>query len=582
MPAQPAEDQGGDSTPPPVHVQGEAAREEGHLMRTYQEEQGEQCLRCPRTYYVLVVVALLCLVLFCIDVGTTSMPPAVPVKPLQGALLAKVRGVTRELDARLSTPGRCGVEDYSKGHVGCPEAEQGWLEYIKVIDRFVEVAPERHNAGIADKMREVSHNGRMLFGDLDVCASVGCDAATVTFALGRIKADLAEMDDLLPQLERLNCRGRGSSSLAARPANSTIAVPPELVGAKKRMDRFRRAAIAAVHPHYFDEHFVASDQATSLLYREVKFAVEPGVAGAASAAASYLGRAALLAAEGECTVAPPACVVTAVGFLGLCATAAMIVYMLPSSQVVVNKLAEDTFNHELTSFQSDLRIIEDDLNDAKRITDLIFLSDSAMKKEMAISVQRSVAGIEMEVRNIVDISNEIIDTTVKLHQQDEANYRQYKACDAWLAPCIAASRPPARMVPKNIGDGAEALREALLRWGADLLVITSCAQSVDGGICDPIVIDNKMDLAKTKFHAMFEMWEEFKEGICSYHKWTVCDSNSMLVNLDALATNNAQRGYATVQAAPLALLGALAIGMTVHRVKRRGKARSIAQRPLLG
>lgn len=544
---------------------------------------------------VVVVVSVFAL-LFLRQPPTPGVPPSRRGSyAVRQALLRKLGEATANLDDKV---GACGPNDFGANRTGCPAAEQAWVHYVELIGRFVQVASGEQNGGIADTMLVASRNAHMLFTTLDSCVGGKCDADTVNISLEKIRLDLGRLDDDLPKLKALNqSKPEAPSPVAGLldAVNNTMSVnnmttrfgaaplATEFVDLDRiqgRMETFRRAAIAAVHPHAFDAQFVATDQASSLIWQKVKWAVMPGIGAAGSSAATYTSGSALTAAEATCTSAPPACAGLCVGLLGLCAAAAMMVYMMPSNQVVINNAEADVFDHDLTQEQNDLRTIEHDLQDAMVITDIMFADSTVTKERMGTTVKASVSGIQAVLHDSVEVAHQIIHSAIVLKQQDDKNYRQWEGCK-WYSFCWSSSKPPQRVVPQNIADGSVAMKNAILQWGADLDVITSCAKHVDE-ICDKILIDQKIAQAKLKFQQVYGMWGTFKAGICEYHEWHVCDSSSVLLGLDALVSEPTQVDCTSVHQLPLALACVLMLRLLARAWGRRDTSQAAARQPLLG
>lgn len=240
----------------------------------------------------------------------------------------------------------------------------------------------------------------------------------------------------------------------------------------------------------------------------------------------------------------------------------------------------DKTDHLLTNEQNDLKSIKSDLNDAKIITDVMFAKTATSRRSMGITVKCAVSGIQFEVSDSLHVMDELLDLAIALKHQDDVNYYNWKSCDdGWF--CVAKAHPPARMVPQNVADGLTILRAALVRWGADLTVITNCVRNVDE-ICDKALLAMKVGEAKTKFVSVYRDWDTFKEALCKYHKWHVCDNYSLLVNLDAKMNEPIEMDLKWGMNPIPALFGCpLMMALVVFVWRLRGRKHTTMRQPLL-
>jgi len=353
--------------------------------------------------------------------------------------------------------------------------------------------------------------------------------------LGNLKKETKQVEENLPKLsDSFRILRRSFKALSDNAVDSMLGV--NLNEAKKRMLNFRECAIMATNPHNVDQR-LDTDEEWNPLCPSVEEAVAPVVGAGLGVAGDAAGKALIGSASDVCVGLPDDCVNLGVGFLAVAGVAASMMYVAPDTPLGFYKAQRDNtkiqkIDFDLNAEENDLKSIIGDLKDAGKITDMMIASSEDSKQTMAKTVQSAVSAIHFEVKDSIDIMDKIVKLAIDLKYQDDINYKTWKDCeDGWFNFCIAGAMPR-RILPQNVEDGVFTLKDAIVRWAADLNAVTNCVKDVRE-ICDKSLIAKKMGVAKQEFSSVFGDWQIFKEALCEYHSWKVCDNYSVLVNMDA-------------------------------------------------
>jgi len=291
-----------------------------------------------------------------------------------------------------------------------------------------------------------------------------------------------------------------------------------------------------------------------------------------------------------CTVFPVTCpelVVASVsvgvlGFAALClAEEAQTPYTPPDPSAV------QKFDSFFTDADYCEVAAERNMADLDSITNIAFVS-AADRPHAAASSIAMLNAVQTHLSCVVDDLGQMMSLGTQLANHDDANIRIWDSC--WFLFC--GDRPP-RIVPARVRDLTLTLKMILDDFIGSAAVVNSCSQSyitnVNAGCGVMMVLNYTSDL-QTQFRSIDVDWREYKKVLCSYHKWTVCTTDSVMAELKTFHQHSSQQRpvwSARPGSSPALCAVALAVGCVaavfylVARSTRQKGSDSSAREPLL-
>lgn len=277
-------------------------------------------------------------------------------------------------------------------------------------------------------------------------------------------------------------------------------------------------------------------------------------------------------AELACGAAAPVCAGVTVCVLAVAAVSFAAFVFKGSSEpeqghmTPANEQADaDVVDHDLWDADDQEKRIEEDLSLGDKLVHSL-VAKGVKRTELAATIRAQVQKMKVALQQLLSDMHEIITYATKLKRTDDANLEQWRNCDGgWFNFCIAGAEPQ-RIVPPDVAKMSQKMKKELQNWGEQATSLASCMEDIDG-MCDNDFLAASVDFMQEFFDQAAKDWTDYKGKLCTHHDWTVCTTESVLMELKAM--DNPSRGADLLPSFCIMAFVGMAFGAALSRRRMR-------------